>query len=74
MNKSRSFILTVAIFAFFCELGILPPAHAYIDPGTGQYVISLVIAFIAGIGFGIKIYWQKITQWFRNTFTGKQGE
>lgn len=37
-------------------------AQAYLDAGTGSYLIQLVIAFIAGGLFVFKVFWRKI--WF----------
>lgn len=39
-------------------------AHAYIDPGTGSYVIQLIIAALAGAAFAVKVYWGKIRTLF----------
>lgn len=35
-------------------------AHAYVDPGTGSYVIQLLIAAIAGLAVAVRIYWGRI--------------
>ena len=40
-----------------CEIQIL---LAYIDPGTGSYLIQLLIASILGSLFALKTYWRKI--------------
>jgi hypothetical protein len=37
-------------------------AQAYVDPGTGSYVIQILIAALAGAAFAVKIYWRKIKQ------------
>jgi hypothetical protein len=39
-------------------------AQAYVDPGTGSYVIQILIAALAGAAFAVKIYWRKIKQLF----------
>jgi hypothetical protein len=38
---------------------ILRP-HAYLDPGSGSFLVQLLIAGIVGAGFLIKVYWKKI--------------
>ncbi len=40
-------------------------ALAYIDPGTGSYVLQLIIAALVGVSFSIKIFWKKIVRIFR---------
>jgi len=40
---------------------LLPaPALAYIDPGTGSFVIQGIIAAIVGAGFAVKMFWHRI--------------
>ena len=39
-------------------------AYAYIDPGTGSLIISLIAAFFAAIGLYLKTYWYKIKSFF----------
>jgi hypothetical protein len=40
----------------------------YIDPGTGSYVIQIILAAIVGLSFGLKLFWRKIKGFFRNLF------
>ncbi len=44
-------ILIVAIFALFVFPG---GAHAYLDPGTGSYVVQVVIASVAAGSYFFK--------------------
>ena len=39
-------------------------AHAYIDPGTGSYVLQLILAGLFGAFFAIKTYWRSIKAFF----------
>jgi len=42
-------------------VGLWPqPAHAYIDPGTGSFVIQGIIAAVVGAGFMLKVFWRRI--------------
>ena len=36
------------------------PAWAYIDPGTGSAVVSLIIGFFVAMGLTFKSYWYKL--------------
>ncbi|MGO9139576.1 MAG: hypothetical protein ACLQBC_18175 [Syntrophales bacterium] len=47
-------------------------AFAYLDPGTGSYVFQVSIAAFLGGLFTIKIYWQKIKDFFINLFSKKR--
>jgi len=65
MNLSRTlwFPLLLAL-----SLLLFPGvALAYIDPGTGSFVIQGIIAAVVGAGFAIKMFWHRIKAFF----TGK---
>ncbi len=47
-------------------------AHAYVDPGTGSYVIQLIIAAIAGLAFAVRIYWGRIKGFFSRSPSAEQ--
>jgi hypothetical protein len=38
---------------------------AYLDPGSGSFIIQLIIASLVGAGFLIRGYWSKISAFFR---------
>ncbi len=42
-------------------------SHAYLDPGSGSFLLQLLIASLVGAGFLIKTFWQRIVSFF----TGK---
>ncbi len=42
----------------------------YLDPGSGSFIIQLLLAAALGLGVGIKIYWAKI----KSLFTGKKSD
>jgi len=44
---------------------LIANACAYLDPGTGSYVLQIVIAAIAGSFFAIKMSWHKIKSKFK---------
>lgn len=43
-------------------------AYAYLDPGTGSYILQMLIAAIVGGLFVIKIYFHKIKAFFKGVF------
>lgn len=49
-------------------LGLPKPNYAYIDPGTGSYVIQILIAAFVSISFAIKIFWKKIKAFLQKLF------
>ena len=44
-------------------------AYSYLDPGTGSYVLQVLLAAFVGIAFTAKIYWAKIKMIFVNLFS-----
>jgi len=45
--------------------------YCYIDPGTGSYIIQLIIAGLIGVSFAIKLFWKKIKNFFTKIFSKK---
>jgi len=54
----------------------LPPLRplAYLDPGSGSFLIQLLIAGLVGAGFLIKAYWKKIKGLFSRSDTKKEDD
>jgi len=44
-------------------------AYAYIDPGTGSYIIQVMIGGLLGAAFALKVYWKKVKAYFSNLFS-----
>lgn len=47
---------------------------AYLDPGSGSYLIQLLIAAVLGSAFVIKAFWRQIKNFFIVLFGGKKPE
>lgn len=59
-------------FIIFWLLLISPQAaFAYLDPGTGSYILQILIAGILGASFAVKIFWGKIKTFFGKSFFKK---
>ncbi len=52
INKIKLLIALLLVSTVCC--------YGYIDPGTGSYVVQIVIAAAAGAAFGIKLFWKRI--------------
>ena len=65
-------ILNSAIFAGMLTAIVFPTsAHAYLDPGTGSYVLQVAAAVFFGGIFFLKTFWSRITMFIRSLFGGK---
>ncbi len=49
-------------------------AYAYLDPGTGSYILQIILAVLAGLALTIKIYWTKVRAFFVNLFSKRSRE
>jgi len=39
-------------------------SHAYLDPGSGSYILQLVLAAFFGALFTMKVFWSRIKSFF----------
>ena len=56
-------------FLAFC---IASPAFAYVDPGTGSAIVSIIIGAIVGSWLFIKSFWYKISNALKKLFKVKK--
>jgi hypothetical protein len=54
----------------FQLLNVFENGHLYLDPGSGSFLLQLLLAALLGAGFAIRIFWKKIKAFF----TGKKVE
>lgn len=43
--------------------------QAYLDPGSGSYIVQLLLASLMGALFVLGVYRRKVTDFFRNLFS-----
>lgn len=43
--------------------------HAYLDPGSGSFILQILIATLVGGLFILKTFWQRIQTFFRSLFS-----
>lgn len=63
--RDRGFILISLFILLF--LGV-SNAYAYLDPGTGSLIVQVLIASAVSALFAIKIFWKRLTAFFRKVF------
>lgn len=59
MKIRKILIAVLLVQIIFCS-----EAKAYIDPGTGSFVIQALIAGVAGFLYALKLYWANIKTFF----------
>jgi len=69
MNKKKTYN-TITILAMLLIFIVITAenAFAYLDPGTGSFVLQMLIAGVLGGLFVIKTYWRKIKIFINKIF------
>ena len=62
MTKKNA-ALVVLFFLF------TPSIFAYLDPGTGSYLIQILIAALVSVSLGVRIFWKNIKSFFKKIFS-----
>ncbi len=68
MKYFTHFTTIFALFALFFLI-FSEEAYAYLDPGTGSYILQLIIAGLLGGLFALKMFWSKVKNFFVNVFS-----
>lgn len=63
--KKNLILLTTNIAVFFF---VVTNAYAYLDPGTGSFVLQAIIGFLAAVTAGITYYWSRVKNFFLKIF------
>ncbi len=53
------------------QLNIFLKPMAYLDPGSGSFIIQMLLAGLLGIAVAVRIYWKKIIAFFKRNTGGK---
>jgi hypothetical protein len=64
--------MSMQLFEIMAEVLNSPAlkGNAYLDPGSGSFILQLILASLVGIGFAFRSYWGKLLGIFRK----KSGE
>lgn len=53
-------------------LAVPAAASAYVDPGTGSFLLQMLVAALLGFLLTLRLYWQKLKSLLRNLFSGSK--
>jgi hypothetical protein len=59
MHSYRSFLMKILYFSIFFFM-FRRNAYAYIDPGSGEYILQLLLAGLGGILFLVVRLWSRL--------------
>jgi hypothetical protein len=60
------------MLVFIIAIGFSPYAHAYIDPGSGSFMLQMLIASAIGAGLTVKVYFKTLQAKIRSMFCTKE--
>ena len=60
-------LIILAVLAVI-DLSFPRHAYAYLDPGTGSYLLQMLLAALLGGLFAIKLFWGRIKNFLKNFF------
>lgn len=46
-------------------------AYAYLDPGSGSFILQVILASLVGMLFAIKMFWKEVNIFLKNLFSRK---
>ena len=52
-------IFQIIVFNILSLILIFSNAYAYLDPGTGSFILQAIMGFLAAISAGFLYYWSK---------------
>lgn len=61
-------LLALPIFLFL----FAQPVQAYLDPGTGSFITQVIIGFLVGGTYMLKVYWKKVRDFIQSLFSRSQ--
>jgi hypothetical protein len=64
LNNRSSRILLVVALIFGYSLVTIPVANAYMDPGSGSFIIQMLLGATLGAAVAIKVFWRRIVGFF----------
>ncbi len=72
MKRETKIIMNIFCIAGLFILCLTNEAKAYMDPGTGSFVMQALLAGLVGIGVFIKMCWTNIKLTIGRLFKGKE--
>ena len=66
----KSFLLNLFIFYFIFTNN----SYAYLDPGSGSFILQAILGFLAAVSAGFLYYWTKVKNFFLKIFKKKNND
>lgn len=72
MKRSR-YLLKASLLSAAVILIFPLQAFAYLDPGTGSYVLQVMVGALLGGAFAVKAFWKNIRSFISDIVKTKKG-
>ena len=63
-TKMRSRVMIVVVLVFAFSSLVIPVANAYIDPGSGSFIVQMAIGALLGVSVTLKMFWGRFMAFF----------
>ncbi len=73
MSKHQNLTFFLFLAAVYCLL-IPKISYAYLDPGTGSYIVQIILAGLLSVTFMFKNFWSKLFKILSSVFSKKKVE
>jgi NhaP-type Na+/H+ or K+/H+ antiporter len=70
MMKLGKLVSRMGWVSLFVVLALLIPvrtAHAYLDPGSGSFIIQIALAALLGLALAVRAFWGQIVGLFKRS-------
>ena len=74
MKRSSSAAIPVLVLAALISPILLQLAYGYLDPGTGSYILQLIIGGLLGGLFAIGLFWKRVTAFVKRIFKSQKDD
>ena len=65
-------VLVLSVLVLSVSLMTASSAHAYIDPGSTNYILQILLGGLLGVGLAIATFWRRIRVFFGRFFSRKE--
>ena len=72
LKRDYMFFMKIKIIIFVIFFSLITNAHAYLDPGTGSFILQLILAGFATFVATIGIYFNRIKLFISKIFSFKK--
>jgi len=67
-------MIKILLFNIIAIFLIVTNAYAYLDPGTGSFILQAIFGFLAALSAGFLYYWAKVKNFFLRIFKKKNND